>query len=424
MSSPRAFNAVSDLSMDEMVREHKHWGKARFKFKPNVHSGALVDALCCCRTRYCPAIEEQGTCMLEGSAKNECGARALRLLLLAGCTDKSHILHLDRGYSVMKLLTLMKEHGTYVNMNIQCNRKGMPREAMKIAAVEIAAGQDWSWTVFHKGDIEVVVWRDGDVVLNFVSNALSAQWVGTLRRSVGKTDSYCVCVPYPLWAYNVYGRSGVDGMDQFRKQQQTSARRTVRNGVKGMLFVIDICLSNAAILMLEHQPVQEKVAPITKVEFYRQYTNWVFQNLTARRRQKPATVIGSASPDNRKTGKRSRTFDTAYSGHRLVDPNLLQDDEEEEVVSDGRYAGGVRTVPKKKQHKRKQGRCFVCTSLGTKKTSIWTKFFCPKCESWYHPECFFKLRHHQIPTEHTKTNLISNKRSKPTLSPVASEDDN
>ena len=50
------------------------------------------------------------------------------------------------------------------------------------------------------------------------------------------------------FAYNVWGRSGTDGHDQMRKDGQTANRRILRDGVKGMLFVLDICLTNACIM--------------------------------------------------------------------------------------------------------------------------------------------------------------------------------
>ena len=48
-----AFVIGKECSMDEMVRNHKHWHCMRLEFKPNVHSGSLFDAICDCRTYYC-----------------------------------------------------------------------------------------------------------------------------------------------------------------------------------------------------------------------------------------------------------------------------------------------------------------------------------------------------------------------------------
>lgn len=83
-----AFRPVKHLSWDEMVRNHKHWHCVRLKFKPNVHSGSLFDAVCCCRTFYCVAGEEQGT---DPSKNNALPARAERLLTDAKCKDQHYV---------------------------------------------------------------------------------------------------------------------------------------------------------------------------------------------------------------------------------------------------------------------------------------------------------------------------------------------
>ena len=83
-----AFRPIKHLSWDEMVRNHKHWHCIRLKFKPNVHSGSLFDAVCCCRTFYCVAGEEQGT---DLSRDNTLPCRAERLLKAAKCDKKHYI---------------------------------------------------------------------------------------------------------------------------------------------------------------------------------------------------------------------------------------------------------------------------------------------------------------------------------------------
>lgn len=47
------------VGLDEAVREHKHWGKMRIRFKAAVHSGSIVDSLNDCVTKYCLFFEEQ-----------------------------------------------------------------------------------------------------------------------------------------------------------------------------------------------------------------------------------------------------------------------------------------------------------------------------------------------------------------------------
>jgi hypothetical protein len=78
---PLALHPDEDLcqSLDEMVREHKHWYTSRLKFKPNVHSGTLVDALTCCITNYILAAEEQGTNIAHETTFADRCARLVKL---------------------------------------------------------------------------------------------------------------------------------------------------------------------------------------------------------------------------------------------------------------------------------------------------------------------------------------------------------
>jgi hypothetical protein len=240
---PAAYHPCSQLSLDEMVREHKKWYCIRLKFKPNVHSGTLVDALTCCRSKYCLSAEEQGT---HQSRDNSIPARVARLVAAARATHKWHTVHVDRGYATIATAEALRKDGCHYNINIPLNRKGLPRVAMAM----VAAGLEdkWEWAVWHKGEMELVVWNDGKPVY-FISSVFTCAKVGCLKRSTSKaTECYFVDTPEMSFAYNVWGRSGTDGHDQFRKNHQIANKRVLRDGVKGMLFTFDICLTNACIL--------------------------------------------------------------------------------------------------------------------------------------------------------------------------------
>ena len=164
---PKAFKPHEHLSWDEMVREHKHWHCSRFKFKPNVHSGSLVDAVTCCRTYYVLAIEEQGTALDQ---LNDVGSRAKRLFKNAGVLDNWYCVHVDRGYSKGSLGVTLRDMKIHSNMCIQDNRVMMPRKAMALASQQmLASNLKWQWCVWNKGPWSCVVWNDGKVV-SFVSD--------------------------------------------------------------------------------------------------------------------------------------------------------------------------------------------------------------------------------------------------------------
>ena len=51
--------------------------------------------------------------------------------------------------------------------------------------------------------------------------------------------------------YNVQGRSATDGNDQLRKKLCMAERRIVRAGHKGIAFVLDLAMTNVAIIWRE-----------------------------------------------------------------------------------------------------------------------------------------------------------------------------
>ena len=200
--------------MDEMVRNHKHWHCMRLKFKPNVHSGSLFDAICDCRTYYCVAGGEQNT---DLSRDSSLAARVERLCRAANMVGKWHILDLDRGYSSVDVATKCREMQVHYNLNMPWNRVAIPRNAMVDAAKLCEAGTGWEWTCFHKGVNEMQVWNDGATVF-FITDCMFGRDVTALKRSTkGAKACYVVSVPPGSGAFNVYGRSGCDSSDQSRK---------------------------------------------------------------------------------------------------------------------------------------------------------------------------------------------------------------
>ena len=61
-------------------------------------------------------------------------------------------------------------------------------------------------------------------------------------------------VPEGIFHYNIEGRSATDGDDQQAKKLDVSERRTQRVGVKGIMFGVNRCLTNASIMKRFVQP--------------------------------------------------------------------------------------------------------------------------------------------------------------------------
>ena len=306
-----AYNPSQYLGMDEGVRDHKHWGKERIRFKAAVHSGSLVDMLNCCKSKYCMWFEEHGSQKRsEGEGHHSLKARLLRAgkVLIAKekqpdaaadssdeeegepCTASTanYVINLDRGYGHVEAQQALSDVGIYSNAMIVMNRKGLPRRWMgemkkemgkcegatdnidddepeDVAAVAAAAprkrqkgkcqhGPDdddcnkFRFTVVHKDEWELELWQDSKLIV-CLTNFFSGSRAGLLARGAHHSkESFRVWAPEGIWYYNVEGRSPTDGSDQQRKKLNLASRRVLRYGMKEMLFGIDLALTNGSVV--------------------------------------------------------------------------------------------------------------------------------------------------------------------------------
>ena len=114
--------------------------------------------------------------------------------------------------------------------------------------------QRYCWTSLHKGDWELSLWMDAQPII-CISNFFSSMRCGLLSRGRhGSKKSYSVWAPEGMWHYNVEGRSPTDNHDGERGKVPLAERRIVRNGCKGILFVIDIALTNGFIIWDHMKP--------------------------------------------------------------------------------------------------------------------------------------------------------------------------
>eukprot|EP00967_Tisochrysis_lutea_P133802 scaffold235436_cov35-Tisochrysis_lutea.AAC.2 len=100
------------------------------------------------------------------------------------------------------------------------------------SCLRAATGNRFVWTVLHKGEFELCLWQDSQLILSY-GNFCSSTRCGLLARgSPGSKKSYSVWAPESVWHYNVQGRSATDGHDQQRKKLSLASRRVVRMGTK------------------------------------------------------------------------------------------------------------------------------------------------------------------------------------------------
>lgn len=182
----------------------------------------------------------------------------------------NYCISLDRGYGHVEGQAQLKAKGVYSESMVCKDRVGLPRKLIEKLCKELnkcsaddddepsakkqkcSHGPDdescmkYAWTVVHKGDYELRIWQDNQPIISY-GNFFSATRCGEVNRGAhGAKESYAIWAPESIWHYNLEGRSGTDGHDQQRKKLATaSGRRVVRAGVKGILFALDIALTNA-----------------------------------------------------------------------------------------------------------------------------------------------------------------------------------
>lgn len=187
---------------------------------------------------------------------------------------------MDRGYGHLEAQEATAELGIYTNALMVFNRKGIPRNYLaelrnNLSTCNPGAGPNaascthgpdavdcrmYMYTMLHKhssnsgaagaegADWELSCWQDSELIAS-VGNFFSGARCGLLARGAYKqVHSYSVWAPESIWHYNVQGRSATDGADQLRKKLSVAERRTVRIGHKGINFVFDLALTNAAIM--------------------------------------------------------------------------------------------------------------------------------------------------------------------------------
>lgn len=143
----KAWNPHQHLGLDEAVRAHKHWGRQRIRFKAAVHSGALVDSLNDCTTKYCMGFEERRWIHRQESDDDPNHAITARLLraadvLVQKSKDKktstaNFCIAMDRGYGLVEAQEELAQLGIYSNAIMATNRTGLPRNYVRDLAKDL-----------------------------------------------------------------------------------------------------------------------------------------------------------------------------------------------------------------------------------------------------------------------------------------------
>ena len=243
------------------------------------------------------------------------------------------------------------------------------------------------FSAMHKGDWDLSVWQDSKIIV-CLTNFFSSSRAGFLSRgSKGSKDSYVVWAPEGIWYYNVEGRSPTDGHDQDRTKLSISDRRTVRYGMKGILFVFDILMTNAAIMhefLAPDDLSADKRMKLTKANFVRKWASDVLDSSPRfRLRTSKGLCLMQGSTNNSTLTMNGSARLAARTEHQLEDAGQAL-----------RNQGFNLPGPDSPRKPVPYGKCFYAdcpwTDTPGRKT---TQKVCMSCKqgkgAYYHLECFF-----------------------------------
>ena len=347
---------------------------------------------------------------------------------------------LDRGYGhVAAQNRALDEDGIYTHSMMDSDRVGLPRRWIGFAATELgdcpakcdhkegAVGcRKYMFTCVHKGEVELTLWQDNKTIISY-GNFHSSARAGELARGAhGDPESFAVWVPEGIFHYNVEGRSPTDGSDQQAKKLDISERRTQRVGIKGISFVLNRALTNAAIMKRfkqpstikrwrldqEHSKARAASLPLpapaiglpshasaprhatqlgahsaparVQVMFLMRYTNAVLRRVKPLRRRRSAGMHAApACPPAAGAPQPAR----ASTAHVLVDMGAVAS--HERAAKAALQKVSVGRVPRVNYCKGK------CAKVGCTKLPKYTPYHCGACRdscgAYWHLGCFFEM---------------------------------
>lgn len=299
-----------------------------------------------------------------------------------------HCLWFDRGVTSLAALDWLHSAGFHGSGVVQKNRIGIPRRFLAWLAKEMTcpAGcthdltasrcKRWSWTVLHKGELELQVWCDVNAVVVLLTHCTSATRLVPLTRQVRET-TYVALAPEGIGFYNFFGRNCTDGGDQQRRRLSLAARRQERQGPKGALFDFEIAMVNGMVIA-----EALRGAEVTVWDFGVEYARDVLRGVVMRERD-------AAAGESAASGECASTRAHILTHQPLWDADENRKRKREASCADTR----VRRV--------RGGHCCMFPKCA-KGEPVRAHLFCSgckserdKCNGWYHFACYWK-RHKAV----------------------------
>lgn len=269
------------------------------------------------------------------------GEKVVKIL----CKDlkwKAHHVYMDRYFTSIPLLRCLERNGIYGCGTIKDTSLGLP--AKIINPPKMASGES---VVRQSGNLLATVWQDKKKV-HFLSSNSNPTGAGSTFRKLRDGTRIEIDRPPPVENYHKY-MGGVDHNNQLRAK--TPVGRPAKKWWKYLFFyLINLCITNAFIVMSETAVCQQRKKRYTMLDF---------------RTDVAKQLIGGFTKRNRHMLNRQ-----ANSNHVCVHLN------------------------------RSKTRCKWCTKHGEKKRKE-TVFGCSNCDIHLCKEgCFEQYhRHHGLPFE-------------------------
>jgi hypothetical protein len=219
----------------------------------------------------------------EGSPESNLGGRVV-MDLMEPLLNLGHHVYCDSFFTSPNLFLRLWDKGTVACGTVKANRKGMPKEMKKMKLKNQGDS-----VVRQKGNLVVTLWRDKKNLTILSTNTTKKDQQVQRKQKDGSVKN--VGCPNVVKLYNAH-MNGVDHADQLRSTYNI-ARKSLKWWKYLFLFLFDVCIVNAYILMRESpnhviRTKSQNERSRTQLEFRTKLAHQLISIFAGRRKRKHA----------------------------------------------------------------------------------------------------------------------------------------
>jgi len=240
------YSPSQNLAVDEaMVAFKGRIGFKQYMPKKPTKWGFKVWSLADSSNGYLLNFEIYTGAIAAEEKSDESNAHSMVLRLMSPYEGKYYKLWMDNWFSSIPLFNALLAKKIYASGTIRQNRKGFPKQLVKISKSSIFKKERGKFHFRQSGDVVSTIWMDNGVV-SFLSTCVGADTVGKIERRQPNGEKKEVDCPPIVLEYN-RSMGAVDLNDQ-RRATYGIGRKSQRWWMPLFYYLIEICIINSYIL--------------------------------------------------------------------------------------------------------------------------------------------------------------------------------